>query len=301
MPSHSLPPLGALRAFEAAARLGSVTQAGQALHVTHGAISRQIRVLEEALGQPLFERAGRGLILTAAGIRLRDATGAALTQLQQTWASLRRTDRDDVLVLGCSASVLARWVIPRLERMKAALPGVRLHFSAQESPDLQPGVDAMLLLGQAPWPTDWQVMELGHEDIGPVVSPRYAGLAALEGQPARALSRERLLHTTSRPQAWPQWAAQQALDASDLSYGESFPHLYYLLEAAASGLGVAIAPRQLVTEDLANGRLLAPWGFTRTSGAWALCTTRRAADPRLATLAAWLQAELAAPRPRAEP
>ncbi|WDS36469.1 LysR family transcriptional regulator [Pseudoxanthomonas sp.] len=295
MPNASLPPLGALRAFEAAARLESVTQAAGELHVTHGAVSRQIRALEEALGQPLFERAGRGLVLTAAGARLRDATGAALTQLQQTWTSLRRADRGDALVLGCSASVLARWVIPRLERMQAALPGVRLHFSAQESPELQPGVDAMLLLGQAPWPADWQVHALGGEEIGPIVSPRYPGLPGLLDQPARALSGERLLHTTSRPQAWPQWAQQHTLAAEDLHYGEGFPHLYYLLEAAASGLGVAIAPRQLVAEDLASGRLLAPWGFTRTSGNWVLCAPRRAADARLTALAEWLRAELSSP------
>ncbi|SEK88901.1 transcriptional regulator [Pseudoxanthomonas sp. GM95] len=297
MARANLPPLGALRAFEAAARLESVTQAGQELHVTHGAVSRQIRALEEALGQPLFERAGRGLVLTAAGVRLRDATGAAFTQLQQAWEGLRRSGPSDALVLGCSASVLARWVIPRLERMGQALPGVRLHFSAQESPELQPGVDAMLLLGQAPWPADWQVIALGDEEIGPVVSPRYPGLPALQGQPAQALSHERLLHTASRPQAWPQWAHQHALAADDLHYGELFPHLYYLLEAAASGLGVAIAPRQLVSEDLASGRLLAPWGFTRTSGRWTLCSPRRAPDPRLKALASWIQAELAAHTP----
>src|SRR5690606_11000298 len=112
--------------------------------------------------------------------------------------------------------------------------------------------------------------------------------------PPGALLGERLLHTTSRPQAWPQWAARHALRAGALRYGDAFPHLYYLLEAAASGLGVAIAPRQLVAEDLASGRLLAPWGFSRTSGSWALCAPGRGIDTRLATLAQWLQAELAA-------
>lgn len=297
MARPSLPPLGALRAFEAAARLESVTQAAAELHLTHGAVSRQIRALEHALGQPLFERAGRGLVLTAAGARLRDATGAAFAQLHQTWSALRRADSGDTLVLGCSASVLARWVIPRLERMGQALPGVRLHFSAQQSPELQSGVDAMLLLGQPPWPAHWHVIALGDEEIGPVVSPRYPGLAALEGQPPQALSGQRLLHTGSRPQAWPQWAAQHGLAAADLQYGERFAHLYYLLEAAASGLGVAIAPRQLVAEDLASGRLLAPWGFTRTRGSWVLCTPRRSPDARLASLAQWMRAELAAPAP----
>jgi len=293
MPSTTLPPLGALRAFEAAARLESVTQAASELHVTHGAVSRQIRALEEALGQPLFERAGRGLVLTATGARLRDTTGAAFAQLQQTWTSLRHTDAGDTLVLGCSASVLARWVIPRLERMGQVLPGVRLHFSAQESPDLQPGVDAMLLLGQAPWPAEWQVLELAAETIGPVVGARNAQWPALREQPPSALLHERLLHTASRPQAWPQWALANGLDPQALQLGEGFPHLYYLLEAAVAGLGVAIAPEALVTADIVAGRLIAPWGFVATEARWCLCHRRGSGqEARLARLAAWLKREL---------
>lgn len=294
MAGASLPPLGALRAFEAAARLESVTRAAGELHLTHGAVSRQIRALEDALGQRLFERAGRGLALTAAGARLRDATGAALAQLQQTWSALRRTEAGDTLVLGCSASVLARWVIPRLERMNTVLPGVRLHFSAQESPDLQPGVDAMLLSGQAPWPDRWQVIELAAETIGPIVGARHAQWPALRGRPPAALLRERLLHTASRPQAWPQWALANGLDPQALQLGEGFPHLYYLLEAAVAGLGVAIAPEALVAGDIAAGRLIAPWGFVETQARWCLCHRRGdAQQTRLATLAAWLKQELA--------
>lgn len=292
MASASLPPLGALRAFEAAARLESVTQAAGELHVTHGAVSRQIRALEDALGQPLFERAGRGLALTAAGARLRDATGAAFAQLQQTWSTLRGADAGDTLVLGCSASVLARWVIPRLERMGQVLPGVRLHFSAQETPDLQTGVDAMLLLGQAPWPAGWQVVELAAETIGPIVGARNAQWPALREQPASVLLHERLLHTASRPQAWPQWALANGLDPQALRLGEGFPHLYYLLEAAVAGLGVAIAPEALVADDIAAGRLIAPWGFVETQARWCLCHRRGTQDPRLATLATWLAGEL---------
>ncbi|WP_440975814.1 LysR family transcriptional regulator [Pseudoxanthomonas winnipegensis] len=298
MASPALPPLGALRAFEAAARLESVSRAADELHVTHGAVSRQIRTLEDALGQPLFDRVGRGLVLTPAGRRLRDACGQAFTQLGQAWRELRRGPAGDTLVLGCSASVLARWVIPRLERMQQALPGVSLHFSAQESPDRALGeVDALLLLGQAPWPAGWQVAELAGETIGPVVGARYPGLPALQAQPPTALLGERLLHTASRPQAWPQWAAAHGLDPQALQYGEGFPHLYYLLEAAASGLGVAIAPRPLVEADLASGRLLAPWGFAPTPGRWALCSAAGRSDPRLTRLAGWLRGELGAAEP----
>ncbi|WP_374013717.1 LysR family transcriptional regulator [Pseudoxanthomonas koreensis] len=293
---RSLPPLNALRAFEAAARLGSISRAAGELHVTHGAVSRQVRALEDALGAPLFEREGRGLALTAAGLRLRDAAGDAFAGLQATWSALRRDGRSTALVLGCPGSLLARWVIPRLERLAIDLPDLKLHLSAQEGgfDAALAGLDAALLLGEAPWPADWQVHALAPERIGPVLSPRHARFDALRDAPAAALLQEPLLHTASRPQAWPRWFAAQGLDADSLRQGTGFDHLTYLLEAAAAGLGVAIAPRELVQADLDTGRLVAPWGFADTGGQWALCTVRGNSDPRIAALAGWMRGELGA-------
>ena len=291
--SRPLPPLNALRAFEAAARLGSVSRAAGELHVTHGAVSRQIRSLEEALGAPLFQRDGRGLALTPSGLRLRDAAGDAFAGLQSTWAGLRERG-PAALVLGCPGSLLARWVIPRLERLAGDLPELKLHLSAQESgfDDALTGLDAALVLGEAPWPAGWQVHALAPERIGPVLSPRHARFDALRTAPAVALLDEPLLHTASRPQAWPRWLATQGLDPSTLRPGAGFDHLTYLLEAAAAGLGVAIAPQELVQADLDSGRLVAPWGFVASGGEWALCTRRGDADPRVAALADWLRREL---------
>lgn len=294
MSARTLPPLNALRAFEAAARLQSVSQAAAELHVTHGAVSRHVRTLEEDLGRPLFVREGRGLALTADGMHLRDAASEAFAQLQQTYAQLRRGNAPAALVLGCSGSLLARWVIPRLERLGSELPAVKLHLSAQEG-DFDSrlnGVDAALLLGNVPWPTDWQVHSLVAERIGPVLSPRHTEFERLQRAPAAALLDEPLLHTTSRPQAWPHWFTAQQLDAESLQLGTGFDHLTYLLEAAAAGLGVAIAPEELVSADLHSGRLLAPWGFTETGGEWALCALRGNSDPRIPALAEWLRAEL---------
>lgn len=289
-----LPPLNALRAFEAAARLGSVSRAAEELHVTHGAVSRQVRALEEALGAPLFEREGRGIVLTHAGLRLRDAAGDAFTALQTAWAGLRRDGRPAALVLGCPGSLLARWVIPRLERLALALPALKLHLSAQESGfDVTlPGLDAALLLGEAPWPPEWQVHVLGTERIGPVVSPRYPHYEALRDASPAALLELPLLHTASRPQAWPRWFAAQALAIDAWRPGNGFDHLTYLLEAAAAGLGVAIAPQELVQADLDSGRLVAPWGFVATGGEWALCALRGNDDPRIPALVEWLEGEL---------
>ena len=129
------------------------------------------------------------------------------------------------------------------------------------------------------------------ERIGPVLSPRYANHAQLVAARPEALYAEPLLHTTSRPQAWPQWARAQGLAPERLQQGQGFEHLYYLLEAAAAGLGVAIAPQTLVADDLRAGRLVAPWGFVATTGCLALWTRR--ADPRSERLAQWLRRELA--------
>lgn len=295
--NHELPPLNALRAFEAAARLESVSRAAQELHVTHGAVSRQIRVLEEALGQPLFLRQGRGLGLTRVGQQLREGTGDAFGRLRDVWAQLQREDPQAPFVLGCPGSLLARWVIPRMGKLQADLPDLKLHLSAQEEPfnPTLAGLGAALMLASPPFPAGWQVHLLAPERIGPVLSPRYAGCDRLRGQDASALGNELLLHTTSRPQAWPQWAQASGLAAETLRYGQGFEHLYYLLEAAVSGLGVAIAPAQLVADDLAAGRLLAPWGFRQTSAAWMLAAPSRADDRRLDALVAWLRRELEEP------
>lgn len=292
--SHDLPPLNALRAFEATARLNSVSQAAEQLHVTHGAVSRQLKVLEEHLGVALFVKDGRGLKLTDAGIRLRDASGDAFDRLRGVCAELSQGNEDAPFVLGCSGSLLARWFIPRLGRLNADLPDLRLHLSAGEG-DLdprRPGLDALLVFAEPPWPTDMQVFELASERIGPVLSPHFSRYAQLQQAQVEELLNETLLQTTSRPQAWPSWAQQNGIDPKALQYGQGFEHLYYLLEAAVAGLGVAIAPEPLVADDLRAGRLVAPWGFSETPAQLALWLPKRAADGRAQSLAKWLKNEL---------
>ncbi len=292
--ARKLPSLNALHAFEAAARLQSVTLAARELHVTHGAVSRQIKALEGDLGKALFIRQGRGLGLTPAGEQLRDATGSAFQQLEDTCTDLRRQNTPSALVLGCPGSVLARWVIPRLPRLALELPGLNLHLVVQEGEfDARlGGMDAALFLGEPALNDHWQVHELANEYIGAVVSPRYAGYESLHDQPPSALRGEALLHTTSRPQAWPAWASANGLETDALTFGAGFEHLYYLLEAAVAGLGVAIAPQPLVSEDIAAGRLVAPWGFVEAPGRWVLCCRRSDADARIVQLAEWLRREL---------
>ncbi|WP_266168972.1 LysR family transcriptional regulator [Dyella subtropica] len=293
---RDLPPLNALRAFEATARLESVSQAAQELHVTHGAVSRQIRVLEDDLGSALFRRQGRGLVLTPAGQRLRDASAAAFAQLRDACEQLRGHAAQTPFVLGCPVSLLTRWMIPRLERLMAELPELNLHLRPQEIPfdEALTGLDAALLAAAPPWPAGWHVFPLARERIGPVLSPRFAQTHGLLHSDPSAVLGQRLLHTASRPHAWQSWMESQHLPMEKLHFSQSYPHLYHLIEAAVAGLGVAIAPAQMVADDLASGRLLAPWGFQDTAAQWVLAVPSRAPTSRLMPLATWLEAEFTA-------
>ncbi|HEX7339701.1 MAG TPA: LysR family transcriptional regulator [Rhodanobacteraceae bacterium] len=295
---RQLPSLNALRAFEVAARHESISRAGDELHVTHGAISRQIRALEADLGVTLFVHDGRGVALTSAGRQLRDTCNDAFNLLDKGCVNVRQHARGTPLLLGCSSSVLARWIIPRLERLQAELPDITLHLTAMETPQAvnHTGVDAVLLIGEAPWPAGWQIHALASECIGPVMSPRFARQTNLMKADPTALCALALMHTTSRPQAWPAWFKAQCLPADTLQQGQAFAHLYYLLEAAVAGLGVAIAPHALVADDIAAGRLMAPWGFAATPGQWALCEPRASHGPRLDKLADWVRRELTLPK-----
>lgn len=292
--ARDLPSLNALKAFEVAARLESVSQAAEALHVTHGAVSRQIRTLEQELGVALFDKAGRGLRLTAAGRRLRDACGEAFGQLRLACEDIRQAEQAAPFLLACPGSLLARWFIPRLDRLQRQLPQLNLHLSASEGEldPRRPGVSATLMFAAPPWPADMQVYPVAKEWIGPVFSPRYAGAQRLHGQSAQILTTEPLLHTRSRPQAWADWARAQQLEPQALNQAQGFEHLYYLLEAALAGLGVAIAPQLLVADDLAEGRLLAPWGFVETGHSLGLWVPARHNQSQAQALLGWLEEQV---------
>jgi len=292
---RALPSLNALLAFEAAARLGSVSRAASELHVTHGAVSRHIRALEEDLRTSLFQRQGRGLVLTPAGQRLRDTSTAAFAQLRDTCDELRVGTAHAPFVLGCPVSLLARWMIPRLERLMEELPDLDLHLRPQETAfdESLGGLDAAIMAGEPPWPNGWRVYPLASERIGPVASPGFAKAHRFAGSRPQDIEEQTLLHTQSRPDAWGLWAESVGLPAKRLTLGQGYPHLYHMIEAAVAGRGLAIAPAQLVAGDLASGRLVAPWGFHDVRPQWVLATSARAADARVEPLAEWLKAAFA--------
>lgn len=293
---YSMPPLSALRAFEATARLGSVTAAAEELNVTHGAVSRQLKSLDDHFGVALFAKAGRGLVLTHHGERLQNGVGEAFSRLRDSCSDLKRNVEEAPFTLACPGSLLARWLIPRLDRLHRELPELKLQVvvSDAEQPGNHSSASATLAFSEPPWPADLEVVELMPEQICAVISPQLAGKC--DSTKPESLFANKLLITASRPQAWPHWASAQGLEVAQLeqalSKGQEFDHLYYLMEAAVAGLGVAIAPRLLVEDDLRSGRLVAPWGSIETPAHLCLLLPKQTDAHRSEVLAEWLKLAL---------
>lgn len=283
-----LPPLNTLRVFDAAARRSSFSAAADELCVTHSAVSHQIRQLEDWLGQPLFVRHAAGARLTAAGQRLQQATEEALTALENRCAEIADHARITEIVLGAPGSFLANWLIPRLERFEAAHPDIRIRLQTSAAiAELQTqSVDALIVSGRS-WPRQIEAVELFEERIGPVCAPDWPHRCATPDQ----LTGQPLLHTSSNPQAWSEWAVGQGLDPATLKGGRHFDHLSLMLEAAAAGLGVGIAPALLVERDIAGERLVAPLGFAPCGAFFAFCTMRSRQDDALIALRDWVKRE----------
>jgi LysR family glycine cleavage system transcriptional activator len=293
IPLPRLPPLGALRCFEAAARFESFTRAAEELHLTHGAISRAVRGLEEDLGTPLFERRSRRVFLTPAGGRLRDATAAAFAAIAAVTLDLRRQAAAPPLVLSCEPTLLMRWVIPRLPSFHAAHPGIALHIAAGGGPVpfARAGIDVAIRRDDFAFPAGVAAALVMTEQIGPVCSPAIAQSLRDGGDPGPAafLARHPLLHTKTRLEAWPSWARLSGLRLMP-GREQRFEHFYFSLQAAAAGLGIAIGPWALVRQDIAAGILVAPFGFLEDGSAYHLLSPHPpGSDWRIAALLEWLR------------
>lgn len=295
-----LPPLGTLRAFEAVARLGSVVRAAAELHVTPGAVSRQVRQLEEALGLLLFERRNRALHLTPAGQALQEACADALGTLAQAVARLRATAQPAPLVLSCEPTLAMRWLIPRLPALQADLPTLRMHLLTAGGPvDFAADrVDVALRRNDFAWGSHGFAEPLAPEWMAPVCTEPVAQALRRQGGLGAGVP---LLHTRTRPQAWARWSAasgQPLPRARTHARGlaaQRFEHFYLSLQAAGAGLGVAMASAYMVVDDVRAGRLVAPFGFVDDGTGYVLLSPRPlAADARQQALLAWLRAQMRA-------
>ncbi len=251
------PSLNALRAFEATARLRSMTAAADELSVTHGAVSRHIRSLEELFGLPLLVRGPNSTDPTDEGARLAEGLASAFSTIQKSIEQLR----PGPLTLSCSTSIMMYWLIPRISRFHEAHPGVDLQFNMNfgQIDVVRDKIAVAIRNTMIQAPPNVVVRELGVEWVGLVCSPEYLRSAGIKS--VASLERARRLAPGTRPAAWQEWAAAAGHPALSLAPDESFDHFYLMIQAVLCGLGIAPVPRLLVMDDLRSGKLVAPFGF----------------------------------------
>ena len=289
--ARRLPPLSALRPFEAAARLESFSRAAEELHLTHGAVSHQVRALEEHLGAVLFARHGKRVTLTATGRTFAERVRGALEEIAQA-ADALRARREDRLTVSVLPSFASRWLMPRLIRFMDANPKIAVNVSATTAlADFSADeVDVAIRFGRGPWPP--LVCERFLDDeYFPVASAKLLR-GKLPRTPsdvpgARIIREDRDL--------WDQWfkAAGIALEAP--TAGPVFNDSTYALQAAARGEGIALARLSIIGEDLERGKLKRLFDIPLPSPTsyWFVSPKETAEMNKVRLFRDWVRAELA--------
>jgi DNA-binding transcriptional LysR family regulator len=296
---QDLPPLQTLRAFEAAARLGSFTDAANELAVTQGAVSQHIRNLEERLGLSLFLRTGSGIQATPDAHRLALQVRQGLRVLDRAFPPKSSFRRKPVpgplervhLVVSTLHAFATRWLAPRLVRFSSQHPDIDLDIrpnSALATLDHRDGVDVAIRYGPGVW-ARLQSEKLMDESVFPVVSPHYRS-GSLPEEP-RDLRNCTLLRLATQP--WEPWFQAAGLDLDEPTTGPMFADPGLLLDAAATGQGVALARKALVQRELHERRLVRLWSAS-VDDIYAYYTVWRPDNTKqeaVAALTRWLQDE----------
>ncbi len=297
--TRQLPPLNALRAFEAAARLESFTRAADELHVTQGAISRHVRKLEDQLGCELFVRDPRGLALSTAGAAYLPAVSDALDRIATATRQLVRPAASPVLTVSVSPNFASKWLVHRLGDFAREHPEIDLRIAAStEHLDLAAAdVDLAVRHGDGAWP-HYDVTPLIAEEVFPVASPALLD----KGRPLATpddLAHYTLLHDLSSNN-WPAWRAMAGASGVDGTRGPFFNFTSMALDAAIAGQGVTLARRALATQDLLSGRLVRifPQTLTSARGYFVICLPSRAGDTKIVVFRGWLLNEALRDRER---
>ena len=296
-----LPPLNAVRAFEAAARLGGFNAAGAELNVSANAVGRLVKLLEDWLGVTLFRRLPRGVVLTEAGDRYLGRVGTLLDHLAESTADLQRLETSRMLTVSAMPSMVSRWLIPRLGRLTERHPelDVRLLASVALTDFAREQVDVAIRTG----PGLGQGLRcdlLMHEDFYPVCSPEFLS----RGPPLREpsdLAHHVLLHDEWDRRLpdqldWARWLAAIGVTSIDAERGLRFSFSHMTLQAAAAGQGVALASSAFLADDLAAGRLVKPFGDLAVRGPYAffiVCPEATADREKVAMFRDWAIAEAA--------
>ena len=296
--ARSLPGTGALQAFESAAFHLSITRAGEELHLTQGAISRQIQSLEEHLGVELFVRERQRIRLSAAGERYLAHVRAAFDRLEAAALELRALRRGGgVLQLAILPTYGTKWLIPRFPSFAEAHPAIQVHFTTK----LQPfdfateDLDAAIHYGEHHWPGA-TLDRLMDEEVLLVCSPAYRQKLRL-ASPAH-LKKATLLQMATRPQAFDEWLAAKGVTGIDGRRGPRFEHHAMVLQAAIAGLGTAVLPAFVVEAELRAGRVVEAFADPRVATGksyWLVYPEGRRELPALQAFRGWLLAQHGAP------
>ncbi|WP_345816458.1 LysR substrate-binding domain-containing protein [Paraburkholderia sp. PREW-6R] len=289
-----IPPVKAIIAFESVARTKSVNRAAEELGLTASAVSHQISNLESIIGQPLFYRSGRGLVLTSTGERyLSDVTGS-LADLNR--ATERASSRADVEILRVhsSPSFGLMWLLPRLESFQEANGDIQLNVACSyESVSFTSGYyDIDLRHGYANWP-DLEVRTLRNEFITPLASPAY--LAKHPVRTPEDLLEHRLIFSETPLVQWKQWFGRTGVAAAHKTFDFSFDRSYMSLETAALGLGIALESQMLASVRMRDGALVPVFdeSYAVEVGAHHLVYPPQNAElPRVARFIAWVEREV---------
>ncbi|NBA98044.1 LysR family transcriptional regulator [Pseudomonas sp. R5(2019)] len=294
MSKRLMPSMTALQCFEAAARHLSFTRAAQELHLTQSAVSKQVAQLEEMLCHNLFERIRRRLHLTPAGSLYLAEVNKILTQVDMSSRYiLSYGGETEVLKVATQPTFGDRWLVPNLKGFGKQFPNIHLDVVNELEPfDLLQGkADIAFFFGQGTWPGA-RCIELFREEVVPVCAPGYVKKA--DGDDAQALTRHVLLQCTSRPEAWHEWFLDQDLHSHNSYHGPRFDTFYMCIRAAQSGCGVALIPRYLVKEELAEGKLVIPCNHPlRSEGSHFIAHAEHAAEvPKVKAFIDWILARV---------
>jgi LysR family glycine cleavage system transcriptional activator len=300
----SIPPLNALRAFEAAARHLSLTKAAQELHVTPGALSHQIRGLEEFLGLKLFERRVRSIALTPTGKQLYPGLQTGFVHIRDAVAALSNAGDDSVLVISTPPGFTAKWLAPRLYRFSSAYPWIdaRVSSSMSNANFTTDGVDVAVrhLSIDASADAELVVEKLIELSLVPVCSPKlverhgpFAAPEALKGVPL--IHDDSFVNHAEMP-TWADWFKAAGVSGVDVSHGLRFSNADHALDATVEGAGVLLAYDLLAYDELRTGRLVIPFKLAlRTGRAFHfVCTKMRRDRPNVRAFHAWVKQEMAA-------
>ena len=292
---RSLPPLNALRSFEAAARHQSFTRAADELCVTQGAVSHQVKALEAELGLKLSNRERQGLAITDAGHDYLAVVRDAFDRIALGTDRLLQRLHSGVITVSMSPDFAAKWLVGRLGRFAEAYPDIELKVSAtiHHCDFAREDVDLAIRHGAGNW-AGLDAVNLCSEELFPVCGPTLLGSQRRIHCPEDVLQFP-LLHLNDR-RDWSRWLEAAGASGEGLLHGPILNHASMLIDAAINGQGITLARTALVAADLINGRLVRPFQTTLPlkNTYWIVCPKATSALPKIAAFRGWLLAEAAA-------